>query len=232
MTSQVYFIRSADGLVKIGTSSDVSKRLKALSTAHGANLELLGSVPGGHEIERAFHVRWAECRVNREWFRPSDDMLVAIEREIAGPKLPLAFPKPRKGEETERAMDGLISFFRQLYPDDTATRISDDTGIPADTIRKWLSRSGLPSGTTAAGLIYIYGPRFLLATWPEKTAPAWLHESIAFVDAEAAIEQIASAVSAFADALPKTAETSRRGLLERFSAAVGSVLPSLSEPRP
>ncbi|MGO4738616.1 hypothetical protein AB4099_18860 [Bosea sp. 2KB_26] len=71
----------------------------------------------------------------------------------------------------ERALD----FLRGLYPAKTADNVSYDTGIPADTVRKWLEGVAKPSWAGLSRLIFAYGPAFLVAVYPQ--APAWLDEA-------------------------------------------------------
>jgi hypothetical protein len=72
--SVVYVMwRMSDGLVKIGYSTDVGKRLQALRTQHGS-LDVLFTFPGGREVERQHHERFAVHRVKGEWFRPEGEL--------------------------------------------------------------------------------------------------------------------------------------------------------------
>lgn len=221
MSSVVYFIQAPDGLIKIGTSTNVQARLKSLQTAHGRGIELLGVVPGGREVERSFHANWSACRVQGEWFKPTSQMLEWIAAEVARPQLPLMPPKPKKGPETERAMDKLIGFLRGMYPQNTAAWVSADIEIAPQTIEKWLSRRCLPSFDGCTSLILVYGPRFLLETWPTDDVPEWVHEAVAFVDAEQALADIVEASSRFRDALPRTAASSKPDLIRAFNAMTG-----------
>jgi len=75
----VYFIQAGDrGPIKIGWSCEVSRRLGELQTANAARLVLLGYLPGTQEDERAWHARFADVRLEAEWFRPSQGLLDAI----------------------------------------------------------------------------------------------------------------------------------------------------------
>jgi hypothetical protein len=65
-TGVVYFIKSRD-LVKIGTTTDLLKRMAAFSVPH---ITLLATEPGYKRRERELHLQFADLRVNRrEWFR-------------------------------------------------------------------------------------------------------------------------------------------------------------------
>lgn len=71
----------------------------------------------------------------------------------------------------EKALD----FLRGLYPSKTADNVAYDTGIPADTVRKWLERAAKPSWVAFSRLIFVYGPAFMVAVYPN--APKWLDEA-------------------------------------------------------
>ena len=58
----VYFIRAGDA-VRIGRTTNLPGRLKALATASAVPLELLAAVPGGRELETQLHKRWRFIKV-------------------------------------------------------------------------------------------------------------------------------------------------------------------------
>ncbi len=69
----IYFVRRGDGRIKIGfTAKDAQKRIAGLSTGAGS-LDLLATLEGGRDAERALHERFAEHRVEGEWFAISAD---------------------------------------------------------------------------------------------------------------------------------------------------------------
>ena len=71
-TPMVYFFRAGD-LVKIGYSRrDVQARLRACQTGSPVSLTLWHTVPGGPDVERELHQRFAADRQHGEWFRISD----------------------------------------------------------------------------------------------------------------------------------------------------------------
>lgn len=75
----VYFVGSADGKVKIGTSANIEKRFDALQTAASVKLTLLLTIPGGSEVETELHRRFANLRETGEWFEHTDELRHFIE---------------------------------------------------------------------------------------------------------------------------------------------------------
>jgi len=73
----VYFIRDTHtGSIKIGhTGGPVQLRIAALQTANPHDLELLGTVSGGPDVESALHQRFEAQRLRGEWFSPSETLL-------------------------------------------------------------------------------------------------------------------------------------------------------------
>lgn len=63
----VYFLRMGDK-VKIGFSTNVGKRLKAIQTACPLPAEVVKIIPGSEQTERYFHAHFAANRINGEWF--------------------------------------------------------------------------------------------------------------------------------------------------------------------
>lgn len=80
VTGSVYFIQARTlGLIKIGYSSDVKKRIETLQTGCPDEIDLLRTIPGSVELERAIHGRFAASRVRGEWFTPSAELMQFIE---------------------------------------------------------------------------------------------------------------------------------------------------------
>lgn len=82
-TSSVYFL-ACDRLIKIGRAVNVTKRISALRVGHPTGeFNLIGTIPGGKDEERAIHHHLAEYRVSGEWFsdclvvRRSIDVLIS-----------------------------------------------------------------------------------------------------------------------------------------------------------
>ena len=76
--AQVYFIRRADGLVKIGYSHDPAARLSQLKQQHQCEMELLATTSGARAAERELHERFSAHRATGEWFRPADVLMQHI----------------------------------------------------------------------------------------------------------------------------------------------------------
>jgi hypothetical protein len=67
--------------------------------------------------------------------------------------------------------DGLASFLRRLYPSKTAACVAADTGLPADSVKKWLLGEVQPNGRAMLALICAYGPPLICAA--VKSPPEW-----------------------------------------------------------
>ena len=115
MSRLVYFIRpkGQDGPVKIGCSAAPENRLLTLAVWCPYELEVLAAAPGGFDIERRCHLKFARDRLHHEWFAHSPELDAFIEHVAAHgvfpdlPHLPLPKPTPRKhSSPSEREMKG------------------------------------------------------------------------------------------------------------------------------
>lgn len=88
--SRVYFIEAVGlDLVKIGYTADLTERLRKLAPGCPAPLRLLGTVPGGLQIERHYHERLAASRARAEWFHKSpalDAVIASLDKPEPPPK--------------------------------------------------------------------------------------------------------------------------------------------------
>jgi hypothetical protein len=103
----VYFIQAGNA-IKIGRTTNLPGRRKALATASAVPLELLAAVPGGRELETRQHRRWRHLHIRGEWFR-ADEALVRYAREQAAgrPAREPAPPARARAEELRRVLAGL-----------------------------------------------------------------------------------------------------------------------------
>lgn len=78
----VYFFGIRNRRIKIGHTIDLGLRLRTLRYQNGLPcVNYLATVPGGRELERAYHEKFAEHRHGRtEWFSPHPDILAEIDR--------------------------------------------------------------------------------------------------------------------------------------------------------
>lgn len=77
----IYFVTCdhPDFPIKIGITSDVAARIRALKVALPYGVVLLASVPGDLDQEQLWHVQFAEQRLQGEWFSRSDRLMDAIK---------------------------------------------------------------------------------------------------------------------------------------------------------
>lgn len=113
-TNVVYYIRR-DTRIKIGTTCNLTQRMLDLQPD-----EILAVEPGSYELEHRRHEQFAHLRVRGEWFTPALDLL----DHIAAVK--------------ERRNDALAADAPM-----TIGEASIWTGVPAGTIRRWLSEDRL-----------------------------------------------------------------------------------------
>lgn len=81
--ARVYFVRAADGRIKIGVTRNLRRRLAQLQMFSAAPLELMGSIAGGYAVEGSVHRLFAESAVGGEWFAPSPRLLEFIDENAA-----------------------------------------------------------------------------------------------------------------------------------------------------
>jgi hypothetical protein len=75
----VYYLRRpSDGAIKIGTSTVFFRRHRNLARQFGEELEVLLTHCGAHEREHEIHQRFANLRIEGEWFRPGAELLTWI----------------------------------------------------------------------------------------------------------------------------------------------------------
>jgi hypothetical protein len=75
----VYFI--SDGTaIKIGVSTDPSRRVKGLQTSHHRQLQVLATIPGGYEKEAELHGIFASTRLAGEWFEDTPELRAYISQ--------------------------------------------------------------------------------------------------------------------------------------------------------
>lgn len=88
----VYFIQSGtNGPIKVGTTTDIDKRLFALQAGNPERLVLMATTPGGHALERELHALLARGALGREWFkRDTPGLMETVEHILRHGTLPSA----------------------------------------------------------------------------------------------------------------------------------------------
>lgn len=80
----IYFVQAeATSDVKIGFSTNIQKRIKALVTGSSSGLVLLGAMPGTVFDEKALHKRFSQHRLQGEWFRNHPEVMGYINEIVA-----------------------------------------------------------------------------------------------------------------------------------------------------
>jgi hypothetical protein len=145
----IYFIQEpAEDAIKIGYSTEPSRRLSTLQTSHPRDLELLAVWPGDQNLEKQIHERFAQFRIRGEWFRPAQELLDFISENSTNTVVPcpdgdvrLFFARPL---EVHKELCYLLGTHRmQLLADDELGVIFGIQGKPVVLI-DWLeSMSGI-----------------------------------------------------------------------------------------
>jgi hypothetical protein len=96
----VYLVRGGD-TVKIGRTTNLASRLRALATGSAVPLELLATVPGGRKEEARLHRKWRHLHLRGEWFEAAPELLRYAQELAAG-------PPPVELSQAERAQAGQV----------------------------------------------------------------------------------------------------------------------------
>lgn len=83
---QCYFIGCDEGLVKIGHSQCVSRRLGNLQSNSIYKLRILATCGGGRTAEMRYHRKFEEHSVGGEWFSRCPEIEAEIERLNESPR--------------------------------------------------------------------------------------------------------------------------------------------------
>ncbi|MGL5881287.1 MAG: GIY-YIG nuclease family protein [Xenococcaceae cyanobacterium] len=72
----VYLIgNKRDGLIKIGVSQNVEKRLKDLQSVYKTPLEIIATKRGSFDAEKELHKKFSQFRRHGEWFIWDDSIV-------------------------------------------------------------------------------------------------------------------------------------------------------------
>lgn len=74
-SSVVYFIRDASaGTVKIGCTTASKARISQMQCHNSGALEIMATIDGTREDEKALHTQWKHLKIRGEWFRLTDEL--------------------------------------------------------------------------------------------------------------------------------------------------------------
>ena len=79
--ARVYFVAGA-GLIKIGITTNITSRFRAIRNSSPVPVELLGSRPGTAFAEGALHSMFAHLRRHGEWFEDAPELRAEIKRQL------------------------------------------------------------------------------------------------------------------------------------------------------
>lgn len=74
----VYFLRAADGPIKIGVTDHLNKRLQILQCGHFQRLEYLMATEGTPGCEAKLHRKFKKFHIRGEWFEAAPELLKFI----------------------------------------------------------------------------------------------------------------------------------------------------------
>lgn len=82
--AKVYFIQCLETKrVKIGIAQKPIARLTQIQTMSPTKVDLVLSVEGGLELEKALHKEFAETRLHGEWFEHTDELATRMDELLA-----------------------------------------------------------------------------------------------------------------------------------------------------
>jgi hypothetical protein len=80
----VYFIQEGpQGNIKIGMSNDPIARMQSIQRSHARQLELLGVIEGGLNLEKRLHKQFKDNWVRYEWFEPVSHLVDFIDENAS-----------------------------------------------------------------------------------------------------------------------------------------------------
>ena len=79
----VYFVKSVSGHTKIGRSRNIADRIKTFGVKLPFEVKIFHFISTSRciELEKYFHSRYRDNRINGEWFELSDDELAWIKQQ-------------------------------------------------------------------------------------------------------------------------------------------------------
>ena len=138
----VYVVQAGEGSpVKIGTTNRLLNRMATLQRDSAAPLRIVRLFEGGFRDEKELHLRFAQHRLQGEWFAPADE-IISGEVHLPTLDIPIAFT----GKQY-RTSDNGCPLSAYLKSSGLSQReFSSRSGIPVSTL------SGIQSGARAPSI--------------------------------------------------------------------------------
>lgn len=144
--SEVVYLLGAEGLdlVKIGTTTDIDRRVRTMQTGLPLTLSVLWTCEGGRDLERALHDKFRVHNRRGEWFDLTslgDPVAVVSEavRSLA-PGLGLPIPPPRVSPDLAKSpvaptIPGCVRLERTLSARVLTWYECEDFGLPTSAAK-------------------------------------------------------------------------------------------------
>lgn len=161
MTRAVYVIQSASGMVKVGITGNVRKRLGALQVSSPFKLSLFAAVTSEHgaasRIEALAHEKLASHRLSGEWFSASPEvalLAVTLAAQDLGAEITPWEPEPRPARVPRKPNPEMTALVQRggevLYGNQWQTPLAEALGVTDRTMRRWASgRASAPKSVKA-----------------------------------------------------------------------------------
>lgn len=147
IAGKIYFLRRADGLIKVGYTGNLKRRIGQLSKSHG-HLEVIKVVNGDRQREKRLHAALAQFNEFGEWFRDCADLRSLIDSVASGSTVELASSDAgKRWAQGEAAMmeDARDTIARIILSRRKWAGLSNDQAIKAVSadygIREWLIKN-------------------------------------------------------------------------------------------
>lgn len=148
----VYFIQSGgSGLVKIGFTTSLKKRVNGLTAMSATPLTVLRSIAGTMPLERAFHRMFDAQRVRGEWFHYTEEMLSGVPEDRHYRSVLESGADDRNGE---RYVVSVSRFLQEKYSKyrDARAIIAGLSESTENTARNWMAGACGPNGDSLIAL--------------------------------------------------------------------------------
>lgn len=159
----VYFAQpSLGGPLKIGSTRDLTLRVRAMNHASPNGMELLAAIPGGRAREGFLHTALRAWHVRGEWFRSCPDIWRAVVEAHDFGDLPWVPTEP----DPELTIQQVVAMAREAFGS-------------ARRARAFLGRTGgfVSSGYGARPSSAEAGAALFLRSWAQGDLPAFIAKS-------------------------------------------------------